>query len=98
PDTYSLSLHDALPIFQVAAAEEARHRGELQVASRAVRRLLRGRHGRRGYQAPADRPRPGGRGRFAEGADQDGEGDPAAEGHQARSEEHTSELQSLAYL
>ena len=53
------------PLGQAAGGRRQR----LPLAARALRRLLRGRHGRGGHQAPADRPRPGGRGRVPEGAD-----------------------------
>ena len=53
------------------------------VAARALRRLLRRRHGRRGHQAPAQRPRPRGRGRVPARPDRERQGHPPPEGHQA---------------
>src|SRR3712207_8779750 len=70
-EIYTLSLHDALPIFPVVAEAH----GGIDVG-RAVRDL---RHQRRGV---------------AQRVEQHGAGVPAA----ARSEEHTSELQSRQYL
>src|SRR5205823_14735784 len=89
--TYTLSLHDALPI---SNQEEAAHAHDQQQRDRAndeqrrewIAFFLRWRYGQRGR----DRRRAGGR--------QWRRGDNVERQLFVRSEEHTSELQSLAYL
>src|SRR5205823_11986061 len=90
PDTYPLSLHDALPIFQrmdpgrrPAAQGDRMGGGERQGRARPDlpdRRVERPQ--RRGLRGPG----------------QNGRQDCPDVRSVARSEEHTSELQSLAYL
>src|SRR2546423_9856368 len=77
-EIYTLSLHDALPIW--ARAEHA------------------GGGGRAPSQLAAALPADGRRHRRRAGRPQPGMGPRHADGPRARSEEHTSELQSLAYL
>src|SRR5205823_14523600 len=83
-ETYTLSLHDALPISGAARQRDGAHPPGPRDAAPTV--PLPG-----GRVLPA-RPRHGRQRRLAD----DGAAGRAERGH--RSEEHTSELQSLAYL
>src|SRR3989441_6903638 len=99
-EIYTLSLHDALPI---SRHHRVRHRVRRDPADPHPERQVQGvggdhRHarpdGRRGEEGPIARE-----GRSAHSPEQPdpGPGQPGR-GEGARSEEHTSELQSLAYL
>src|SRR5205823_12677305 len=91
---YTLSLHDALPICGRRPGRE-RQQGRLRRAADRIRQaLVRGREPARRRRRSVRRPRhlPD-----RAGGDPAGDRDPA-EGELWRSEEHTSELQSLAYL
>src|SRR5438045_7972315 len=77
PEIYTLSLHDALPIFAAAAEDDGRRGGGRAFTRSRARHVvdLRSRGTPMGRAASRpDRP------------------------HRARSEEHTSELQSLRHL
>src|SRR5687767_15243417 len=74
-EIYTLSLHDALPIYQVGP------RPLVDALDREIRVVQAGQHDHGHLAVPLERPR--------EELERDGE---------MRSEEHTSELQSLAYL
>src|SRR5205823_12073000 len=82
-DTYTLSLHDALPISDREQQPEVREDG-----------LARRGHGGRVEQVGLPHTQQQARDR----QHRDGQHQGAAHLLQARSEEHTSELQSLAYL
>src|SRR5687767_15615794 len=80
-DIYTLSLHDALPIFDVRLdpGPEAQRRGEPPAADPLPHHVHHDRADPRSERRRLAEP-----GQAAQGSD--------------RSEEHTSELQSLAYL
>src|SRR5205823_13272372 len=91
-EIYTLSLHDALPIYEVAVADGNggdEHAHERRAALAPPGGVLRS---RRSEQQPdcGERERDAREFIGREGL--------AVEKHRERSEEHTSELQSLAYL
>src|SRR5262249_61584383 len=96
PDLYTLSLHDALPIYRTTASREKildvrQHRGVFaQLSSEQSRNRLTRDVVRRGPQSTGHENQVGVRQRFTNG--------PFDVARGIRSEEHTSELQSLTNL
>src|SRR5205823_11505755 len=88
PSLSTLSLHDALPIYRPGKLECAIARPDLRQDHLDARNGALGALGRSGQRRPLP----------AAGQVADGESDDEHPQRDQRSEEHTSELQSLAYL
>src|SRR5207248_9765763 len=88
PDIYTLSLHDALPIFRIAGAARRARAVDARHATRQAGRI--GDSGRYQYADATPRLERGDRDRHRRGRRRTG----CAAGDGERSEEHTSELQS----
>src|SRR3546814_4048406 len=87
PYLHTLSLHDALPIYAVGGGHDSRRRADRRRDGWRDLQYQRGYHGGRG----------GGRSRRVAAVSADGRGGRAGQAEEPadRSEEHTSELQSL---